>query len=173
MEIKKTEDGKEIVWGRYSYGEVINDGAVSFVGSFCSVARGVRACSYFGHRQDWVTTYPFKQVWNIPDAPDPIVPINERVIIGNDVWIGAYSVLLGGCMINDGAIIGSFSVVHGEIPPYSVAVGNPCKVIRKRFSDETISKLLEIQWWNWSEEKIKKYIPLLSSDRMDEFINGI
>ena len=80
----------------------------------------------------------------------------EKIVIGSDVWIGRNVVLLGGITIGHGAIIGAFSVVAKSVPPYAVVVGNPCQIKRFRFTDDQISKLLKISWWNWSREKIEQ-----------------
>ena len=78
----------------------------------------------------------------------------ESVIIGNDVWIGNNVTILGGVEIGDGAIIGAGSVVTKNIPPFSIFAGVPARLIKNRFDDETIKKLLEIKWWNWEISKI-------------------
>ena len=73
-----------------------------------------------------------------------------------------------GVNIGDGAIIGANSVVASDIPPYAVAVGNPSRVVKKRFDDETIAKLLEIKWWDWDIEKITENIEKLLSGNITE-----
>jgi acetyltransferase-like isoleucine patch superfamily enzyme len=79
----------------------------------------------------------------------------EKMVIGSDVWIGRNATLLGSITIGHGAIIGAFSVVAKDIPPYAVVVGNPAIVKRYRFTPTQIESLLSIQWWNWDEEKIE------------------
>lgn len=83
--------------------------------------------------------------------------------VGNDVWIGQNVTVLPGVHIGDGAIIGANSVVASDIPPYCIAAGNPCRVIKKRFDDELISHLEKIQWWDWSDEKINANLETLCS----------
>lgn len=78
----------------------------------------------------------------------PVTPDFGLCEIGNDVWIGAGAIILHKVSIADGAVIGTGAVVTKDIPPYAIAVGNPAKVIRYRFSDEYIKQLLDIQWWN-------------------------
>lgn len=90
------------------------------------------------------------------------------IVIGNDVWIGYDAVIMSGVTIGDGAIIGTRAVVTKDIPPYTIVGGVPAKPIRKRFSDEIISSLLEIKWWEWSEEKIKKNISAITSGCIDK-----
>ncbi len=78
------------------------------------------------------------------------------VTIGNNVWIGLHCIILAGVTIGDGAVIGAGSVVTKSVEPFTIAVGNPAKPVRKRFSDATIKKLLKDKWWDWNEEKIKE-----------------
>jgi len=93
------------------------------------------------------------------------------VIIGSDVWIGTESLILSGVTIGDGAVIGARAVVAKDVPPFSVVVGNPAKIIKKRFDDQTIEKLLDIKWWLWPDSRISKAIPLLLSDDISKFID--
>jgi serine acetyltransferase len=92
------------------------------------------------------------------------------VIIGNDVWLGADSVILSGVTIGDGAAIGARAVVTGNIPPYAIVAGNPARIVKNRFDDETISRLLKIKWWEWEDAKIDKALPMLLNDDIRKFI---
>lgn len=80
------------------------------------------------------------------------------IVIGNDVWIGFEAVIMAGVTIGDGAIIASRAVVTKDVPPYSIVGGTPAKLIRKRFTDEQIDKLLRLKWWDWDEEKVRQNI---------------
>jgi len=84
-------------------------------------------------------------------------------IVGNDVWIGSEAIIMPGVRIGDGAVIGSRALVTKDVEPYAIVGGNPAKLIRKRFCDEDIEKLLEMQWWNWDEELLAEAMPLLCS----------
>lgn len=72
-----------------------------------------------------------------------------QILIGNDVWIGDGVTILGGVRIGDGAVIAAESVITKDVPPYAVVGGNPAKIIKYRFPQEIIEKLLRIAWWNW------------------------
>ena len=77
------------------------------------------------------------------------------IVIGNDVWIGNRVMIKAGVNIADGAVIGMGSIVTKDIGPYEIWAGNPARMIRKRFDDETIAALEEMKWWNWNDEKIE------------------
>lgn len=80
----------------------------------------------------------------------------QKVIIGNDVWIGHGSVILPGVKIGNGAIIGSLSVVTKDVPPYTIVAGNPAKIIRRRFSEDIAKALEKTEWWNWPHKVLKE-----------------
>ena len=128
------------------------------IGKFCAIAKGVEfIMNGANHKMNGFTTYPFNIMangWekNTPSFTD--LPIKGDTVIGNDVWIGQNVTVLPGVHIGDGCIIGANSVVANDIPPYTVAAGNPCKVKKTRFDDKTIEFLLKLKWWDWNIEKI-------------------
>lgn len=129
------------------------------VGAFCSIAAG---CTIGGgkHPTDWVSTSPvFYRGRNVLKTNYTQNEFSEyaHTVIGNDVWIGSKCLIKGGVTIGDGAVIGMGSVVTRDVPSYEIWAGNPARCIRKRFDDETIKKLKEVQWWNWDEEKLSRY----------------
>ena len=143
------------------------------VGKFCSIACGAKFLfTSANHTMHSISTYPFPiffekwglDVTNITSAWDN----KGDIVIGNDVWIGYEAVVLSGVTIGDGAIIGTRAVVKKDVPPYTIVGGIPAKPIRKRFSDEVISKLLELQWWNWPENRIKENIDAIQSGRIKD-----
>jgi len=99
------------------------------------------------------------------------VETRGAVEIGSDVWIGDRVVMVPGAKIRDGCVIGAGSVVTKEIPPYSIAVGVPAKVIRSRFPENTVEQLLKIKWWDWEEERIKRNRDFFLADLRDPSIN--
>jgi len=123
------------------------------IGKFCSIASNVRIFGGGEHNTTLISTYPFKKFFQNVDT-DPNVISKGPTIIGNDVWIGMNAIILSGVTIGDGAVIGAGSVVTKEVPPYAIVAGNPAILIRNRFTEDQIEKLLRIKWWNWSLEKI-------------------
>lgn len=143
------------------------------IGKFCSIACGAKFIfTSANHSLKSLSTYPFPiffeewdlDVANITDAWDN----KGDIIVGNDVWIGYEAVILSGVTIGDGAIIGSRAVVTKDVPPYTIVGGVPAKPIRRRFDDKTITKLLKLKWWDWSEERIKANIEIIQFGRIDE-----
>jgi virginiamycin A acetyltransferase len=90
------------------------------------------------------------------------LPYKGDTIIGNDVWIGYKALIMAGVKVGDGAIIAAKSVVTKKVPPYTIVGGNPSKIIRKRFDDSVIEKLLQIKWWNWDKEKITRNLKIIT-----------
>ena len=138
------------------------------IGKFCSIACGSKFLfNSANHTLSSLSTYPFPlffEEWGLEKKDVTNAWDNKGdIIIGNDVWIGYEAVILAGVTIGDGAIIGTRAVVTKDVPPYTIVGGVPAKPIKKRFSEETISALLEIQWWNWSEERIVRNIGAIQS----------
>lgn len=130
------------------------------VGSFCSIAAGVKILLGGEHHIDFVSTYPFGQFFGVGDRNAHEWSRGD-VIIGNDVWIGEDALILSGTRIGDGAVVGARSLVKGEVPPYAVVAGNPARVVRYRFGQETIDELLRLRWWEWDDARIRRSIPKL------------
>lgn len=143
------------------------------IGRYCSIGPGV-LCNPGMHPIQFVSTSPvfYKPgtSCNMTFASVDQFCENGRVEIGNDVWIGARSVIRDGVSIGDGAVIGAGAVVVKNVPPYAIVGGVPARIIRFRFSQEQIDRLLRIQWWSWPEEKLRFAQPLFCSDSIDAFL---
>ena len=141
------------------------------VGKFCQIAAGVEfVMNGANHQMNAVSTFPFYTLagWDMaPPAPSDM-PLKGDTVIGNDVWIGQNAVILPGVHIGDGAIIGANSVVGSDVEPYTIAVGNPAKFLRKRFGDELIELLLRFRWWDKSVEEINDLIPILTNSNLEK-----
>lgn len=123
------------------------------------------------HRLNSVSTYPFNimnEKWSKKSTPHiKELPHKGDIVIGNDVWIGHKATIMPGVKIGDGAIIGAYSVVAKDIPPYAIAVGNPVKVIKYRFDEELIELLLKYKWWNKEEDEIEKILSILTTSNLN------
>jgi acetyltransferase-like isoleucine patch superfamily enzyme len=136
------------------------------IGKFVQIARG----SYFitssaNHPMAGITTYPFR-IFKRETFGYNDLPIKDTVI-GNDVWIGHDAVIMPGVQIGAGAIVAAASVVTRNVPSYAVVGGNPAAIIRMRYSDEVISELLDLAWWDWPIDKIEANLPALESGDLD------
>ena len=138
------------------------------IGKFCSIACGAKFLfNSANHTVKSLSTYPFPiffEEWGL-DVRDITTAWDNKgdIVIGNDVWIGYEAVIMSGVTIGDGAIIGTRAVVTKDVPPYTIVGGVPAKQIRKRFSEETISELLELKWWDWTFEKISQNIEFIKN----------
>lgn len=147
--------------GRYSYIGEHTSLLYAHVGNFTSISN---YCAIGGgsHPVDWVSTSPvFNSSASILRANlgdcqyNPFCETN----IGNDVWIGSHCLIKAGVTIGDGAVVGMGSVVTKDVGPYEIWAGNPAKLIRKRFDNETIEKLLEVKWWDLPDDELRSYAP--------------
>lgn len=137
------------------------------IGKFCSIASGVRFLMNGANHPDAGSTFPFWMFgkgWHERREPRQRGPI----IVGNDVWIGLEALLLPNVTIGDGAVIGARAVVTHDVPPYAVVVGNPARVLRQRYDDATIAKLLALRWWDWSPERITRNLSEIVDGRWDD-----
>lgn len=156
--------------GDFTYGKpsiiAIGEGATCKIGKFCAISEGVIIMLGAEHRTDWISTYAWNDTSVCDWGAQGIVGhprTKGDVIIGNDVWIGFGVLILSGVTIGDGACIGADAVVTRNVPPYTIVAGNPARTVRKRFDDNAIRFLLELRWWDWPVEKIKRAVPVLCS----------
>lgn len=150
--------------GRYSYIGHDSQCVNAEVGAFCSISDHV----FIGgaeHPMQWVSTSPafenvdgslIKKRFARHDIPQA-----STTHIGNDVWIGHAAIIKAGVTIGDGAAIGAGAVVTKDVPPYAIVGGIPAKIIKYRFSEETIKKLIESKWWELNDETIEEIAPYI------------
>ncbi|MDE6364348.1 MAG: CatB-related O-acetyltransferase [Lachnospiraceae bacterium] len=161
--------------GKYSYGTLCNHWLVESVGAFCSFAAGVDVVE--NHPIMYVSTHPFlycggkkdtihESIWEDwkqrSECFAGVEPQGEnykleRITIGNDVWLGRNVIITNSSRIGNGVIAGAGAVITKDIPDYAIVAGVPARIIRYRYTKEQIEALNRIAWWNWSDEKIRKY----------------
>ena len=145
------------------------------IGKFCSIACGAKFLfTSANHTQMSLSTFPFPiffEEWNL-DKGDVTSAWDNKgdIVIGNDVWIGYEAVIMAGVHIGNGAVIASRAVVTKDVPPYTIVGGTPAREIRKRFDEQTIARLQELQWWDWSVEKISECIPYIIGGKIEELM---
>jgi len=143
------------------------------IGKFCMIASDVKfIMNGANHLTDALSTYPFAIFGNgWENAMDgKTYPQKGDIHIGNDVWIGYNATIMAGVTIGDGAIIAANSTVIKDVEPYTIVGGNPATAIKKRFSDEVITKLLALQWWNWDIEKITAHVQDLTGNAIEKVV---
>lgn len=141
------------------------------IGKFCQIASGVTFIMNGGnHLVESLSSYPFSifgGAWE--EAMDgKEYPFKGDTIVGNDVWLGYNATILAGVKIGDGVIVAANSTVTKDIEPYSIVGGNPAKLIRKRFDENTTAKLLALKWWDWDIDRITKNINVLTGKDVDQ-----
>ncbi len=141
------------------------------IGKFCQIAQDVKfLMNGIFHNHSYLTAYPFaifdKEI--AENHPKSLVfPNKGDTVIENDVWIGYNATIMPGIHIGNGAIIGTGALVTKDVPDYAIIGGNPAKIIRMRFDESTIKKLLEISWWNWDIEKIRENVDKLLTSELE------
>jgi acetyltransferase-like isoleucine patch superfamily enzyme len=139
------------------------------LGAYCSIADEVRLVLPGGrlfdtdgqeldlslrgnHRPETASTFPIGIL--VPDEPYDEPPpgvTGERLVLGDDVWIGYGATILGNVTVGTGSIVGARALVAADVPPYSVVGGVPARVIRKRFEDDVAERLQRVAWWDWPQ----------------------
>jgi len=158
--------------GKYTYGDlnIIHFGTKSSklkIGNYCSIASEVKFILGGEHNYKNLSTYPFKKKF-----------INEEetltkgdIIVGDDVWIGYGAVILSGVKIGQGAVIGAGSIVRKDVPPYAVYVND--KVVKYRFNENIIKKLLLLDYSKLEKENIENNINKLYENVNEENVDEI
>ena len=149
--------------GKYSYYKRGTKLINCDIGRFCHIGDNC-AIGLFGHDTSQVTTYPLKYHFDHSvvdvgqDSTADNVRKSRQTIIKNDVYIGESVTIFAGVTVGNGAVIGARAVVTKDVPDYAVVAGVPSQIVRMRFSDKIVDDLLDIQWWQWSDDKIKSCI---------------
>lgn len=151
----------------YHY-EIIGDKLT--IGKFCSIGPGtIFIMNGANHRMDG-STFPFNifgHGWEKHTPTLEELPIKGDTHVGNDVWIGRDVTIMPGVKIGDGAIIATGAIVTGDVQPYSIFGGNPARMIKKRFPEETINELLQLKWWDFNIDEINKNIKYIVNGEIE------
>ncbi len=137
------------------------------IGNYCSIASNLTMIVNLSHDHKSVTT---SRASFLPPAMPRRLKRRGQIIIQNDVYIGNRVMILSGVKVGNGAVIGAGSVISKDIPPYAIAAGDPCKVIRYRFTPEQIEKLQLIRWWDFDVRHLAEHADAFSAD-VETFID--
>lgn len=156
---------KSVFDGHMGYGSYMGSNCFikANIGKYTCISSNVISVIGKHPTKEWVSLHPAffsdrKQCGMTYVKENRFNEFTETTIIGNDVWIGHSALILEGVKIGDGAIVGAGAVVTKDVPPYSIVVGVPAKVIKYRFSENEIAKLSELKWWDQSVEWIKENV---------------
>jgi len=146
------------------------------IGRFCAIAKDVKfIMNGANHKISGFSTYPFQifgNGWEKVAPGDGELPYKGDTDIQHDVWIGYEATIMPGVKIGSGAIVASKSVVTTDVPAYSVVGGNPGKILKYRYDENTIKQLLEIAWWNWGAEKITENLEAIVASDLTALLNA-
>ncbi len=154
--------------GRHSYAApnvrtFAGDSTRLVIGNFTSIAGGVTFVLGGNHPIDRISTFPLRERLGLEGVHADGFPSSKGdILVGNDVWIGTNATVLSGVKIGDGAVIGAGSLVTRDVPPFTLAVGTPARVLRERFSEEIRTELASLEWWNWPDELVAQAAHLLN-----------
>lgn len=146
--------------GRYCYGPIhaltFDDKDHLYIGDFCSIAQGVTFIVSADHALDRLSTFPMR----VKVLGENVMEGTGKgdIVIGDDVWIGYGATILSGVRIGQGAVVAAGAVVSSDVPPYAVVGGVPAKVLKFRFPDEVITKLLRIDYSKLTPEIIREHV---------------
>lgn len=152
---------------------VANKGQTLKIGKYTSIGHRLDIMMSSGHRADSISTYPFREI-SVNFSPDQSFVVGD-ISIGNDCWIGSDVMLLGGCTLGDGVVLGAKSLVTSKqrLEDYGVYGGSPAKLLYFRFDKKTRDALKKLKWWNLPKSVIDANMELFYGDDINESIRKI
>ncbi|MGB7206836.1 MAG: DapH/DapD/GlmU-related protein, partial [Anderseniella sp.] len=176
-EVKERVQMRSSVLGDYTYVERHSELIYTQTGKFCAIAANVRL-NALNHPMNRVSQHKFTYRPNeyfhgkkLDQGFRSERKEQGKVSLGHDVWVGHGAIVLPGITIGTGAVIGAGAVVTRDVEPYAIVVGNPAKFLRWRFEPDTIARLLSLQWWNWSHDRLADAVEDMGSMSAEAFLD--
>ena len=143
------------------------------IGKFCAIAADTRfIMNGANHDMRGFSTYPFGilgQDWRAAwDDGSVEAGFRGDTVVGSDVWFGTEAMVMPGVTIGDGAIVASRAIVSKDVPPYAIVAGNPARVVRMRFDEATVARLLKVAWWHWPIDKIMRNVDAIAGSNLEK-----
>lgn len=142
------------------------------IGKYCALGEGTTfIMNGANHRMDGPSTFPFPIMGGDWAGHFDLItglPGRGDTVVGNDVWFGYGALVMPGVRIGHGAIVASGAVVVDDVPDYGIVGGNPAKLIRKRFGDDDIARLLAVAWWDWPADVVTKHVRAIMAGTIAE-----
>lgn len=170
---------EKVIVGNITYGGIdITDHSdadtIVNIGHYCAVAPGVKFILGGEHSIQYISNFPFKAKFGMVERE---APSKGSIIIKDDVWICVNSIILSGVTVGQGAVIAAGSVVTKDVPPYAIVAGNPAKIIRYRFSEKVIDRLMYIDYSKINKQTIEAqienwYVPV-NDNNVEELLRKV
>ncbi len=164
--------------GAETYGRVKlrwwGDDARLIIGDYCAFAN-IEIFLGGAHRTDWSSIYPFPAFpkrWPEASGVKGYIATRGDVTIGSDVWIASRAMIMSGVTIGHGAVVAARSVVTHDVPPYAIVAGVPARIVGYRFTPDIIERFLAVAWWDWDRDRLAQLLPLLLSDKIEDFLQA-
>ena len=162
---RSLEESQKITLGTYSYadlGDLLRFPEKTVIGRYVSIGPGVRIFQA-NHPTDFLSMHPYFYRSDIGIAEKEAID-RGQVTIGHDAWLGANSIICPGChRIGVGAVVGAGAVVTKDVPDYAIVAGNPARVIKMRFPEGIVDKILNSKWWELSFDELRPFRKELTS----------
>jgi virginiamycin A acetyltransferase len=143
------------------------------IGRYCALATGVRfIMGGANHSMAGASTFPFtifggawaERTLDLLEA----IPTRGNTVVGHDVWLGYQAIVMPGVRIGDGAVVAAGSVVGSDVPDYGIVAGNPARLVRRRYDDDGVERLLRAAWWHWPVELVTEHVRTIMAGGPEE-----